>query len=144
MQIFDTDAAAADLDSKGWHLIPNFLGRTDCLDLRAAYARDDLYRSTVTMQRHGFGKGEYRYYRYPLPPLVERLRRTCYPPLAKIANRWSDAMGHPTVYPADHEAFLAQCALAGQGRPTPLILRYGPGDYNCLHQDLYGERHFPL
>ena len=144
MRILDTDAASADLDHKGWHVLPGFLSRTDCLDLRSAYAGQDLYRSTVVMQRHGFGKGEYRYYRYPLPPLVQTLRQTCYPPLATIANRWSEAMGQAIVYPTTHETFLAQCSLAEQSRPTPLILRYGAGDYNCLHQDLYGERHFPL
>ena len=108
MRILDTDAASADLDHKGWHVLPGFLSRTDCLDLRSAYAGQDLYRSTVVMQRHGFGKGEYRYYRYPLPPLVQTLRQTCYPPLATIANRWSEAMGQAIVYPTSHETFLAQ------------------------------------
>lgn len=141
---FDADTLADGLDEKGWHVVPGLLTPDQCKALRADYSADDLYRSTVVMQRHGFGRGEYRYYRYPLPETVAALRSRTYPSLAALANRWSERLGRASLYPADHATFLAQCALAGQSRPTPLILRYGAGDYNCLHQDLYGERHFPL
>ncbi|MCW0199920.1 2OG-Fe(II) oxygenase [Sphingopyxis sp.] len=140
----DREALATDLGGRGWHVVPGLLSAAGCAALRADYAADALYRSTISMQRHGFGRGEYRYYRYPLPDLVAALRTTFYPPLARIANDWAATLGRAVLYPADHATFLAQCALAGQSRPTPLILRYGPGDYNCLHQDLYGELHFPF
>jgi hypothetical protein len=140
----DFRPVAAGLDERGWHVLPRLLDVGKCAALRAAYGTDHLYRSTVMMQRHGFGRGEYRYYRYPLPDDVAALRAVFYPPLAALANQWAERLGREAVYPADHATFLAQCALAGQSRPTPLILRYGAGDYNCLHQDLYGERHFPF
>ena len=140
----DGEALARDLGARGWHVVPGLLSPAQCAALRADYAADTLYRSTVSMQRHGFGRGEYRYYRYPLPDLVASLRATFYPPLAALANDWAATLARPSLYPADHATFLAQCALGGQSRPTPLILRYGVGDYNCLHQDLYGELHFPF
>lgn len=140
----DDAALARDLGARGWHVIPRLLSADACESLRATYPDDPLYRSTVVMQRHGFGRGEYRYYRYPLPDRVAALRAAFYPPLARIANEWAEQLGSTSLYPAAHDAYLAQCALVGQSRPTPLILRYGPGDYNCLHQDLYGEMHFPF
>ena len=140
----DMNIIADGLDARGWHVLPGLLNGDQCATLRAGYGTDDLYRSTVSMQRHGFGRGEYRYFCYPLPDIVAALRRDLYPALAVLANAWSERLGRASAYPADLDTFLAQCALAGQARPTPLILRYGAGDYNCLHQDLYGERHFPF
>lgn len=140
----DTARLAADLAERGWHRIPRLLAPGQCQALRARYDEELLYRSTVTMQRHGFGRGEYRYFRYPLPDVVAALRSAFYPPLAMVANDWAAMLGRPELYPADHADFIAQCRAAGQVRPTPLILRYRAGDYNCLHQDLYGAIHFPL
>jgi uncharacterized protein len=132
-----------DLDAHGCALIPGLLDPTACETLAARYDGDG-FRSTVVMARHGFGRGEYRYFAYPLPEPVAALRAALYPPLAAIANRWNAALGEPGRFPDDHAAYLARCHAAGQTRPTPLLLRYGPGDYNCLHQDLYGEHVFPL
>jgi len=140
----DTGVLADNLGDRGWHLLPELLTPRQCAALREQYDDTDRYRSTVSMQRHGFGRGEYRYYRYPLPSLVAGLRTAFYPQLAALANQWAESLGRAALYPADHATFLAQCALAGQSRPTPLILRYAAGDYNCLHQDLYGELHFPF
>lgn len=132
------------LNADGCALIPGLLDRAACETTAACYEQDALFRSTVVMARHGFGRGEYRYFTNPLPPLVQRLRETLYPPLAAIANRWPAAVGAPERYPEAHADYLARCHAAGQLRPTPLLLRYGPGDFNCLHQDLYGALHFPL
>ncbi|MEN4922971.1 2OG-Fe(II) oxygenase [Achromobacter spanius] len=140
----DWTRAAAELDARGSAILPGLLPPADCEALSAAYAAQDRYRSRIVMARHGFGRGEYQYFRYPLPDLLQALRGALYPRLAPIANRWNRQMGTAVQYPADHPAFLARCHAAGQRRPTPLILQYGPGDYNCLHQDLYGEHVFPL
>ena len=132
------------LDRVGYLIVPSLLGRAQCAQLRAAYAREELFRSRVIMQRHGFGRGEYQYFGYPLPPLVEALRSQLYAPLARIANRWNETLGNPVRYPAALTDYLQRCHGAGQRRPTPLLLRYAAGDYNCLHQDLYGDEVFPL
>ena len=134
----------ADLDAQGWAILPELLCATQCSAIAARYAVDDGFRSRVVMARHGFGRGEYRYFAYPLPALVEGLRRALYPRLVPIANRWHETMGMEVRFPAEHAAFIERCHAAGQTRPTPLLLQYGPGDYNCLHQDLYGEHVFPL
>jgi hypothetical protein len=131
------------LDSAGWAVVP-LLSALQCQQLHDSYAREELFRSRIVMQRHGFGRGEYQYFRYPLPSLIEQLRTQLYAPLARIANDWSEALGCDLRYPATLPEFLQRCHAAGQLRPTPLLLRYGPGDYNCLHQDLYGEHVFPL
>jgi hypothetical protein len=138
------DRLAADLDAHGTALIPGLLSPDACAAVAGWYDEARLFRSTVVMARHGFGRGEYRYFAYPLPDLVGGLRAAFYPPLAAIANRWNATLGEPARFPADHHQFLARCHAAGQTRPTPLLLRYGEGDYNCLHQDLYGEHVFPL
>ncbi|MGH6911708.1 MAG: 2OG-Fe(II) oxygenase [Phenylobacterium sp.] len=135
---------ARDLDAHGAALVPALLSPGECETAAAWYDSDPLFRSRVVMSRHGFGRGEYRYFAYPLPDLVADLRAAFYPPLAAIANRWNGQMGIDLRYPADHAEFLARCHADGQTRPTPLLLRYGEGDYNCLHQDLYGEHVFPL
>lgn len=140
----DWEAIARALDARGNARLPGLLDPAQCAALAAGYASPDGYRSRIVMARHGFGRGEYKYFSYPLPPLLQALRQALYPRLAPIANRWNQLLGDPQRFPATHDAFLAQCHAAGQKRPTPLILQYGAGDYNCLHQDLYGERVFPL
>ncbi len=140
----DWPRIAHDLDAHGCAVTGALLAPQDCAGLAARYDDDALFRSRIVMARHGFGRGEYKYFAYPLPNDVAALRAAFYPPLAQIANRWNEALGIATRFPADHAAFLARCHAAGQTRPTPLLLRYGPGDYNCLHQDLYGEHVFPL
>ena len=134
---------AETLDSEGWAVIPRLLSATECDAVAESYASDG-FRSRVVMARCGFGQGEYRYFAYPLPPLVQQLRSELYPHLAPIANRWHERMRLDARFPATHAEFLARCHAAGQTRPTPLLLQYGPGDYNRLHQDLYGEHVFPL
>jgi hypothetical protein len=133
-----------ELDAHGCATITALLPPHVCTGLAACYAEDALFRSRVVMARHGFGRGEDKYFTYPLPQPVAALRESFYPPLATIANGWNDAMGIDLRYPEKHAAFLEQCRKAGQTKPTPLLLRYGPGDYNCLHQDVYGETVFPL
>ncbi|MBB6424875.1 hypothetical protein HDC35_000572 [Sphingopyxis sp. JAI128] len=140
----DWDAVAAALDREGWAVLPHLLSGGECDALAALYAEEAGFRSHVHMARHGFGRGEYRYFAYPLPPLVAALRGALYPRLAPVANRWHERMGMAGRFPPDHAEFLARCHGAGQRRPTPLLLQYGPGDYNCLHQDLYGEHVFPV
>jgi hypothetical protein len=135
---------ALELDAYGCAVIGGLLAEDECVALAASYADDARFRSRIVMGAHGFGRGEYKYFAYPLPPVVTGLRRALYPPLAEIANRWAAALGTEVRYPADHAAFLERCHAAGQTRPTPLLLQYGAGDYNCLHQDLYGEHVFPL
>ena len=134
------------LHQQGNAVLPQLLDATECAVLTRLYghAPEGTFRSRVVMQRHGFGQGEYRYFCYPLPDLVAGLREALYPHLAPIANQWNAAMGIGVRYPAQHADFIARCHAAGQVRPTPLLLQYGPGDYNCLHQDLYGEHVFPL
>lgn len=140
----DGTRVAQELDAQGFAVVEGLLRPDECSDLAAAYPHDERFRSRVVMERHGFGRGEYKYFADPLPPLVADLRAALYPPLAGIADRWSAALGSDARYPDSLAHFLARCHAAGQTRPTPLLLRYGPGDYNCLHQDLYGEHVFPL
>jgi len=144
MTRFDWQAIGARLDADGHAVLPGFLAAKDCAALIADYGDEARYRSRVVMERHGFGKGEYKYFSYPLPPLIAALRDEVYPQLAPIANRWNAVMGIDERYPTVHADFIKACHQTGQTRPTPLILRYGEGDYNCLHQDLYGALAFPL
>lgn len=134
----------AELDAEGSAILKGILTPAQCKEMVALYARDELFRSTVVMARHGYGRGEYRYFAYPLPELVAELRSALYPRLAPIANRWNDEMGIEIEFPVDHASFIERCHAAGQVRPTPLLLSYAAGDFNCLHQDLYGEHVFPL
>jgi len=140
----DWNAIATDLDAHGCAMLAGLLTPDECVELARRYADDGQFRSRVVMSRHGFGRGEYKYFAYPLPEPVASLRTALYPPLAAVANRWHEAMGIENRYPAEHAAFLERCREAGQARPTPLLLQYGAGDYNCLHQDLYGDLAFPL
>jgi uncharacterized protein len=140
----DWASVAAELNCHGCAVIGPVLTPEQCDTLRASYDTEGLFRSRVIMARHGYGRGEYQYFAYPLPPLVASLRTALYPPLAEIANRWNAAMKIDVQFPHEHEAFLERCHAAGQKKPTPLLLRYGPDDFNCLHQDLYGEHVFPL
>jgi len=140
----DWTRIAADLDARGWALTGTLLTPQACQDLTALYAQEALFRSRVVMARHGYGRGEYQYFRYPLPDPVQALRETLYPPLAAVANGWAERLGEDRRYPDSLDQMLARCHAGGQMRPTPLMLTYGPGDYNCLHQDLYGEHVFPL
>jgi hypothetical protein len=137
-------AAIGELDEAGSAVLKGLLTAEECRELAALYSDEAKFRSRVEMARHGFGRGEYKYFCYPLPPLLERLRGSLYADLAPVANRWNEAMGLDIRYPPVHADFLARCHAAGQVRPTPLLLQYGPGDFNCLHQDLYGEHVFPL
>jgi len=137
------DRLAAGLAENGYATLP-LLPASQCRALAALYEDDSRFRSRIIMQRHNFGRGEYKYFAYPLPEPVAALRAAMYPPLAAIANAWRAALGEDGRFPATLDAFLAECHAAGQARPTPLLLRYGPDDYNCLHQDLYGPLAFPL
>jgi uncharacterized protein len=140
----DWTAIGSALDANGFAIIPKLLDGGECRAIAALYPDDKTFRSHIHMARHGFGRGEYKYFAYPLPALIASLRTALYPGLAEIANRWNEALDAPARFPADHAAFLKRCHGAGQTRPTPLLLQYVPGDYNCLHQDLYGEHVFPL
>lgn len=144
MKRFDWPKINDELDRQGCAVLPQMLSTDQCRQLAASYAHPDLFRNRIVMARHGFGRGEYAYFAYPLPALVAKFRHALYPPLALIANRWNEQLGIATRYPTQHADFLTRCHSAGQTRPTPLLLQYGPGDYNCLHQDLYGEHFFPL
>jgi hypothetical protein len=137
-------AIEGELDAYGCAIAPKLISPETCRELQALYPDDSRFRSRIVMAKHGFGRGEYKYFAYPLPELIVALRRGFYSRLAPIADKWNEAMGVSVRYPAEHDAFLARCREAGQTRPTPLLLRYGPGDYNCLHQDVYGEHLFPL
>ena len=132
------------LDRNGYAVLPGLLDAAECRALAALYDDREKFRSRVVMARHGYGRGEYKYLAYALPPRVATLRAALYPPLAAVANAWQRRLGGAADFPATLERYLARCHAAGQKRPTPLILKYGPGDYNCLHQDLYGELVFPL
>ncbi|SDD35237.1 hypothetical protein SAMN05216345_10862 [Cupriavidus sp. YR651] len=146
----DWRAVGRELDAHGCAILDRLLEPSECDRLASLYGEpgeavpNARFRSRVVMSRHGFGQGEYQYFAYPLPPMIEALRTTLYPMLAPVANRWSMAMGIDVRYPPSHDAYLSRCHAAGQIRPTPLMLRYGKDDYNCLHQDLYGEHVFPL
>ncbi len=140
----DWTQAEGDLDAQGCAVLKGLLSAEECRVLASLYPDDRHFRSRVVMGRHGFGRGEYKYFSYPLPPLIAELRPALYARLCGVANRWNEAMGIDIRYPGDHAAFLKRCHAAGQARPTPLLLQYGIGDYNCLHQDLYGEHVFPL
>ncbi|MGF1594101.1 MAG: 2OG-Fe(II) oxygenase [Kiloniellaceae bacterium] len=137
-------AVAEALDREGFAVLPGLLGASDCTDLVRSYDDRALFRSRIVMARHGFGRGEYSYFAYPLPEIVAGLRESFYPPLAGVANRWNAALGIAAHFPTDHADYMKRCHRAGQTKPTPLLLRYGEGDYNCLHQDLYGDEVFPL
>jgi len=141
---FDWAALAQSLDDAGWALLPGLLAPSDAAAVAALYEDDARFRSTIVMARHGFGRGEYKYFTYPLPPIVQALRTALYERLAPVANRWNATLSLDDRYPETHAEFLARCHEAGQRRPTPLLLRYGAGDFNALHQDLYGELAFPL
>jgi hypothetical protein len=140
----DWEQATSDLDAQGCAVLKGLLSAEECRALAALYPDDGQFRSLVVMGRHGFGRGEYKYFSYPLPDLIAQLRPALYAQLYRTANRWNEAMGVDIRYPESHDAFLKRCHAAGQVRPTPLLLQYGPDDYNCLHQDLYGEHVFPL
>ncbi len=140
----DWEYISQELDARGCAILEDILNREECRALSELYRKDGHFRSRVVMGRHGFGRGEYKYFSYPLPAIVEGLRTVIYPRLAPIANRWNTAMGTDVRYPEMHADFVRRCHDSGQVRPTPLLLQYGEGDYNCLHQDLYGEHVFPI
>ena len=144
LQTLDWAGIAGELDAQGCVVLEALLSPQECEGLAGLYADNQRFRNRVVMSRHGFGRGEYRYFSYPVPELVGRLRTAIYPRLAPIANRWNVAMGIEARFPDTHAAFIERCHMAGQQRPTPLLLQYGEDDYNCLHQDLYGEHVFPL
>jgi uncharacterized protein len=140
----DWERISRDLDAQGNAMIEGLITPAECEALTGLYAEDGLFRSRVVMERHGFGRGEYKYFGYPLPEIIAGLRTAIYPRLAPVANRWNTALGIDIRFPEEHANFIARCHDAGQTRPTPLLLQYGAGDYNCLHQDLYGEHVFPI
>ena len=144
LRAVDWQQVAQNLDARGSAMIEHLITPAECDALSALYSVENVFRSRVIMERHGFGRGEYKYFRYPLPAIVAKLRTGIYPHLVPIANRWSAALRLDTRFPDTHAEFISRCHMAGQIRPTPLLLRYGPEDYNCLHQDLYGEHVFPL
>ena len=143
-QAIPRDQISQALDAEGNAVIKSILPADECDNIRALYQQEKIFRSNVVMERHGFGRGEYRYFKYPLPGLITKLRTSFYPHLVPIANRWNEALNIDVRYPATHAEFIQRCHQAGQNKPTPLLLKYGPDDYNCLHQDLYGEHVFPL
>src|SRR5256714_8851945 len=144
VEAVDWASASTHLDGYGWAMLRRLLTADECETIAGLYEDDRRFRSHVVMARHGFGQGEYKYFTYPLPDIVAGLRRAIYPYLAPIANRWNESMGIHVRYPGAHADFIARCHKAGQTRPTPLLLQYAAGDYNALHQDLYGEHVFPL
>jgi hypothetical protein len=140
----DWPRVSTELDAQGWSILPALLSHGEADSIANLYPREEGFRSRVLMSRHGFGRGEYKYFSYPLPKLIQSLRTSVYPHLAPIANGWQARLGKAERFSADHGAYLERCHAAGQARPTPLLLEYGPDDYNCLHRDLYGEEVFPL
>ncbi|TFV79998.1 proline hydroxylase [Bradyrhizobium frederickii] len=140
----DWPRIAAELDAQGCAVLKGLLTPEQCRAVAALYPEDANFRSRIVMGRHGFGRGEYKYFAYPLPDLIAQLRPALYARLQPVANRWNEAMAIDIRYPDSHASFLKRCHEAGQARPTPLLLQYGAGDYNCLHQDLYGEHVFPI
>ena len=140
----DWDEIASGLNEHGYSLTGSLLMAEECEELVSMYPKDDRFRSRIVMARYRFGSGEYKYFAYPLPKVVEQLRAAFYPKLATVANEWNEKLGAGEPFPLEHEEFAKQCHKAGQKRPTPLLLRYEAGDYNCLHQDLYGQMAFPL
>ncbi|MDE2516654.1 MAG: 2OG-Fe(II) oxygenase [Rhodospirillales bacterium] len=144
LDLLDWGALDAALDAQGWAIAPQLLRAAEADAIAALYPRAAGFRSHVVMDRHGFGRGEYKYFSNPLPSIIGALRCAAYPHLARLANRWAERLGETVRFPPDHAAFLARCHAAGQTRPTPLLLSYGAGDYNCLHRDLYGAHVFPL
>jgi uncharacterized protein len=141
----DWQNALSDLDERGFAIIPDVLTQKTCQELAAVYGDDPQFRSRIDMERYGFGQGEYKYFNYPLPPIVQQIRSSFYPRLAPLANEWLARLGSKRPhYPKKLSEFIEQCHQAGQRRPTPLILKYGAGDFNCLHQDLYGDIVFPF
>jgi hypothetical protein len=140
----DWSQVSKDLDEQGSALLHGVLSAEECKAVASLYSEESIFRSRVVMGRHGFGRGEYKYFSYPLPPIIQGLRTALYPHLSSVANRWNEAMKMEVRYPESHADFIRRCHDAGQKRPTPLLLQYGPGDYNCLHQDLYGEHVFPI
>jgi hypothetical protein len=144
LKTVDWERVGQSLDIEGNAVIEGLLSPDECRAIAEVYPDDGIFRSRVIMARHGFGKGEYKYFSYPLPDLVAALRTSVYPHLVPIANRWNEAMRIEVRYPAEHADYIGRCHEAGQERPAPLLLQYGAGDYNCLHQDLYGEHVFPL
>ncbi|HXS02962.1 MAG TPA: 2OG-Fe(II) oxygenase [Rhodanobacter sp.] len=144
LRVYDWGRVAEDLDVHGYAMLEALLSPRECTALASQYEDDGRFRRRVVMGRHGFGRGEYRYFSYPLPELVAELRTAAYSQLVPIANRWNASMDMAVRYPATHAEFIERCHAAGQQRPTPLLLQYGADDYNCLHQDLYGEHVFPL
>ena len=144
VQAYDWKQIAVHLDSYGWELLDGILAPEECGAIAGLYEGSGNFRKHIVMARHGFGRGEYKYYAYPLPAIISELRTAIYPHLAPVADRWNEAMGIDVRYPARHADFIARCHAAGQTRPTPLLLQYGEGDFNALHQDLYGEHVFPF
>ena len=144
VEAIDWARVGTDLDAHGWAMLQGILSAKECSAIAGLYEDDSRFRSRIVMARHGFGRGEYKYFSYPLPEIIAGLRTSIYPRLAPIADRWNEAMGVDVRYPAEHAKFLARCHRAGQTRPTPLLLQYGRDDFNALHQDLYGEHVFPF
>jgi len=141
---YDWARAGSELDAHGWAMLPGLLTAAECRDVAGLYAADRVFRSHIHMARHGFGRGEYKYFAYPLPDLIASLRTSLYPLLAPTANQWNETLKSDVRFPASHAEFIGRCHAAGQVRPTPLLLQYGEGDFNALHQDLYGAHVFPL
>jgi uncharacterized protein len=140
----DWDAMLSDLDADGYAVTGPLLQAEECAALALSYESENTFRSRIVMARHGFGRGEYKYFSYPLPQIVAALRESLYPPLARLATEWAQVLKVETSFASSHAAYLARCRAGGQAKPTPLLLKYGPGDFNCLHQDIYGENVFPL